>query len=175
MLSRRSSNLLAALGTALADAQARACAAHGLSASDAGTVITLGQHPGATVGALAPIIGFTQSAAVRQVERLVQAGLVRRGAGEDGREVRLSLTARGATLRARVLAARRRAVERAAAALDRRQVAALVKMMEAMLAALTEGRDSADHICRFCEEDACPTATCPVECAAIGKAADRGR
>lgn len=167
MLSDRSANLLAALGTALADAQSRACEGAGVHPSDAAALITLGHHPGVTVGALAPVIGFTRSAAVRLVDRLASARLVRRDHGEDRREVRLSLTPKGAALRARILSARRAVVDKAAAPLDPRQAAGLEKMVEVMLAALTDSRESADHICRLCDENVCPPDTCPVERTAV--------
>jgi len=36
-----------------------------------------------------------------------------------------------------------------------------------LLTGLTQSREQADHICRFCDEDACPARRCPVECKAI--------
>lgn len=175
MLSDRSANLLAALGTALADAQSRACEGTGVHPSDAAALITLGYHPEATVGALAPVIGFTRSAAVRLVDRLASKKLVRRDHGEDKREVRLSLTPKGTALRIRILNARRAVIEKAAAPLDPRQAAELETIVEAMLAALTDGRESADHICRLCDENVCPPDTCPVERTAVSTEARHGR
>lgn len=163
MLSPRSSNLLAAFGTALADAQLLACERLGVPPSDAAALVTVGYHPGVMVGALAPIIGFTQSAAVRAVDRLVARGFVSRERGVDKRQVKLSLTAAGSALREKILAARQAAVDMAAAALDARQQADLVAMIELMLAALTDGRETADRICRLCDENVCTPATCPVE------------
>ncbi len=163
MTSARFINLVAALGTALADAQARACEKIGVLQSDAAALVTVGYHPGMSVGALAPIIGFTQSAAVRSVERLVTQGLMERGRGEDRRQVELSLTTTGAALRADILSARQGAVEKAVAALDPWQQVDLLPMVERMLAALTEDRTSADHICRLCDETVCTPQTCPVE------------
>jgi MarR family transcriptional regulator, negative regulator of the multidrug operon emrRAB len=173
MLSHRSANLLAALGIALADVQSRACEGLGVHPSDAAALITLGYYPGKTVSALAPIIGFTPSAAVRLVERLESAKLVRREQGGDKRQVRLSLTAKGVALRTRLLNARRTAIEKAAAPLDPKQEAELETIMGLMLAALTDGRESADHICRLCDENVCPPETCPVERAAVNKQARR--
>ena len=163
MASDRFINLLAALGTALADAQAKACESIGVVQSDAAALITVGYHPGLSVGALAPIIGFTQSAAVRSVDRLVHHGLMARGRGEDRRQVALSLTAAGAALRAEILDARQGAVEKAITALDPWQQVDLEPMVERMLAALTQDRAGADHICRLCDETVCTPETCPVE------------
>jgi MarR family transcriptional regulator, negative regulator of the multidrug operon emrRAB len=167
MLSHRSANLVAALGTALADAQAQACESLGIHPSDAAALITLGYHPRATVSALAPIIGFTPSAAVRLVERLATNRLVRRERGRDRREVMLSLTARGVALRTRLLDARRAVIEKATGPLQPKQMEQLEAIVEVMLAALTDGREAADHICRLCDENACPPETCPVERKAV--------
>jgi MarR family transcriptional regulator, negative regulator of the multidrug operon emrRAB len=157
------SNLIAALGTALADAQTRAFDRIGVLPSDAAALITVGYHRGTSVGALAPIIGFTQSAAVRSVDRLVANGLIEREHGADKRQVTLHLTPAGAALRTRILEARREAVERAVVLLDAKQQANLLTIVELMLAGLTDSRESADHICRLCDEDVCTPETCPVE------------
>ena len=175
MLSYRFANLLAALGTALADAQSRACEAVGIHPSDAAALITIGYHPGATVSALAPIIGFTPSAAVRLADRLASAKLVRRAHGEDKREVRLSLTPKGKALRTKLLSARYAVIGKAAAPLDPKQAAELEKIVEVMLAELTDSREAADHICRLCDENACPPDTCPVERSAVASEARRER
>ncbi|WP_179119534.1 MarR family winged helix-turn-helix transcriptional regulator [Ensifer adhaerens] len=167
MTSSRFINLVAALGTALADAQGRACESTGVLQSDAAALITVGYHPGMSVGALAPIIGFTQSAAVRSVGRLVSQGLIERGRARDKRQVELTLTPAGASLREKILAARQRAVETATAALDPWQQVDLEPMVERMLAALTRDRESADHICRLCDETVCTPDTCPVERVAV--------
>ena len=79
VLPDRSANLVAALGTALADAQARACGSLGIHPSDAAAVITLGYYPGKTVSALAPIIGFTPSAVLiddQTVHDTLEAGRI---------------------------------------------------------------------------------------------------
>lgn len=167
MISPRVANLVAALGTALADAQARQCERIGVLPSDAAALVTIGYHTGISVGALAPIIGFTQSAAVRSVDRLVAHGFVARERGADKRQVKLSLTPDGTALRARILAARRKIVEKAVAPLDARQQTGLATVVERMLTALTEDRATADHLCRLCDETVCTPATCPVEAAAL--------
>ena len=171
MLSDRSANLLAALATALADGQSLACENLGIHPSDAAALVTIGYHPRTTVSALAPIIRITQPAAVRLVERLDKAGLVRRGHGDDRRQVLLSLTRKGTALRTRILNERRAAVDKATAPLDLGQRARLEEMMEAMLSALAANRETADRICRLCDENVCPPDTCPVECAVVGREA----
>lgn len=171
MTSARFINLVAALGTALADAQVSACEKLGVVPSDAAALITVGYHKGMSVGALAPIIGFTQSAAVRSVDRLVAQGLIERERGEDKRQVALSLTPAGMALRSDILDARGRAVEKAVAALDPWQQVDLEPMVEKMLAALTADRRSADHICRLCDETVCTPEICPVERVAVAREA----
>ena len=43
----------------------------------------------------------------------------------------------------------------------------LGQLVSTLLTGLTQSREQADHICRFCDEDACPARRCPVECKAI--------
>ena len=43
---------------------------------------------------------------------------------------------------------------------------ALTFPVETLPGPITGDRQQADYICRLCDEDACPEAICPVECAA---------
>src|SRR5207302_1331602 len=133
--------------------------------------ITIGYHPGASVGALATVIGFTQSAAVRSVDRLVGEGLMARERGLDKRSVRLSLTASGEVLRSTILTARENVIAAVVAPLNSSQQESLLMLTELMLTVLTDGRVTADHICRFCDENACTPAVCPVEREAVRRGA----
>ena len=49
--------------------------------------------------------------------------------------------------------------------IDRRRAEGKLVKLESLLGRITSGRQSADHICRLCDEDACPQESCPVECA----------
>lgn len=134
----------------------------GMGPSAVAALVTLGPCSGSTIGTLAAIVGVTHSVAVRLVDTLVEAGLVERRTGQDRRAVALSLTPAGAALRQRLLAARAERVARALATLPAAHQAILAEAVDTLLASLTPDRRVADHLCRYCDEDACG-AHCPVE------------
>lgn len=163
----RTANLLGALALALTDRmtqEAEMRAEHGAAAPAA--LVSVGIDPGLSVGALAQTIGLTHSATVRLVDRLGRDGLMERRDGPDGRSVGLHLTRQGAARRRAILKGRHRVLSEALAALPTSDQAALTSLIEALLGAITLDRQQADHICRLCDEDVCPEATCPVERAA---------
>jgi len=161
-------NLLGALSLALADAQmAAAREASGMSPSACAALVTLGASPGATIGALARVLGLSHSVTVRIVEGLVEAGLVERVAGADRREVALRLSPKGADLRGAILGARAASLDRALAVLPPDDQIGFGEMLATLLTGLTHGRREADHICRLCDEDACGLDICPVEQQAV--------
>lgn len=165
----RTANQLGALALALSDSQAAvAREAAGLGPSACAALVTIGQNNGMTIGELSRIVRLTHSVAVRLVESLARAGLVDRQPGaKDKRQVALRLTSKGRTRRRAILAARQEQATRAMAALPAGDRARLDAILAAMLAALTAGRPEADHICRLCDEAACPPQACPVEQRAI--------
>lgn len=168
MQNERTSNLMGAFALALSDAQTAASrGAAGLGPSACAALVTIGQNPGLTIGALSRILGLTHSVTVRLVEALAQDSLVERATGADKRQVALRLTAKGSVRRRAILKERRRSAERALAAVPDDARDRLDVILAAMLDALTDGRIKADHICRLCDEADCPEETCPVEQAAL--------
>ncbi len=164
-------NLLGALSLAVTDAQEVAAqSAAGLGTSACAALVTLGPYPGTTIGALAKVLGLTHSVAVRLVESLVDLGLVARDPGQDKRQVLLRLTPKGRRTRSLILRARASVLADALNGLETRQRIAFGDVAAALLSGLTQSREIADHICRLCDEDACPGALCPVE----NKAVDLG-
>lgn len=160
----RLANLLGAASTAIHDAHlAAAAGAEGLTPSSAAAVLTLGQHDTQTAKDLARIAGITHSAAVRLLDGLHARGLVARGPGRDGREVAVALTPTGQALYTRLRRAQTGVLMPLLAPLQTDERQALQRALEQILTALTHGRASADHICRFCDEDACNPDACPVE------------
>ena len=160
----RTANLLGALALALADrmaAEAETRAEHGSAAPAA--LVSTGVDPGLSVGALAQTIGLTHSATVRLVDRLARDGLMERREGADARSVGLHLTQSGAARRRSILEGRNQVLSEVIAALPFGDQMALVPLVETLLGAMTPDRRQADHICRLCDEDVCPEATCPVE------------
>jgi DNA-binding MarR family transcriptional regulator len=162
----RTANLLGALALALGDELRQATetgAAHGASAPAA--LVVIGTYPGRTIDALRPALGLSHSGTVRLVDRLEADGLVVRESGADARSVSLRLTAAGRSAMRALLAERRRAIEEPLAALTVQERRQLGQLSEKLLAAMTHTPAQADQYCRLCDEAACPTARCPVECA----------
>ena len=168
----RDANLLGALSLAVADrleAATRAAAAHGGSAPAALAALDTFLD-GSSIDTMRKPLGLTHSAAVRLVDRLAVAGLVRRAAGEDGRSVRVFLTPAGRHSAAQVQESRMRALAKVLAPLDAAEREQLTQAHEKMLASLTTGREDAGRICRLCDSGACghKEGRCPVT-----RAADR--
>jgi len=134
---------------------------HGANAPAALT--TLMWYPDRPIAFLAARLRITHPGAVQLVDRLERDGLVERIPGEDGRTKLLALTVRGEQVALDVLAARRDVLERAVSALDDDQVRGLADSVEVMLEALTDDLLTSEHMCRLCDELACPDARCPVE------------
>jgi MarR family transcriptional regulator, negative regulator of the multidrug operon emrRAB len=168
----RDANLLGALSLAVAgrlDAATRAAAAHGGSAPAALAALDTFLE-GSSIDTMRRPLGLTHSAAVRLVDRLAVAGLVRRGAGEDGRSVAVFLTPAGRRAAAQVQDGRMTALSEVLAPLAPSERRRLTRLHEKLLAGLTSGRADARHICRLCDAEACghQEGRCPVT-----RAADR--
>jgi MarR family transcriptional regulator, negative regulator of the multidrug operon emrRAB len=120
---------------------------------------------GATVDALARVVGLTHSGAVRLADRLEGEGLLQRRPGADGRSVALHLTPAGGAEAAGLRAAREATLsELLAPVADRR---AFVAGLEAVLAAVTTAGAAPGRTCRICDAHACGHPDrCPVTRAA---------
>jgi DNA-binding MarR family transcriptional regulator len=126
---------------------------------------------GRPVDVLADGLRLSHSRVVRVVDRLEHDGLAqRRPNPDDGRAVRVDLTAAGRRAADRVLAARARALEDALGGLSGEERALLGELAASVLGEVTTGRRSARGICRLCDPVACghETGLCPVT-----RAADR--
>lgn len=143
------------------DLGARRATRHG--ANGPAALITLLWYPDRPISFLAGRLRITHPGAVQLVDRLERDGLVERIPGEDGRTKLLALTGEGEGAALAVLAARRDVLERAVGALDDQQVRALADAAGAMLEAITDDLLTSEHMCRLCDELACPDARCPVE------------
>jgi MarR family transcriptional regulator, negative regulator of the multidrug operon emrRAB len=153
-------NRLAALSLALAD---RITASpDDLSPTALAILNTLAAYPGASQAEMARIAGKSASLIVRAIDALQVQGLVDRRPGPDRRTAALVLTPAGRTRHESLAGARNRHVHDALAAVEPAHLASLGTAVDAMLTALTQGRQSADHLCRLCDETACGP-DCPVE------------
>jgi MarR family transcriptional regulator, negative regulator of the multidrug operon emrRAB len=164
----REANLVGALALAIADRLAEA-AEPGLGGSAAQALATLhGEAAGASIDALARIVGLTHSGTVRLVDRLAGAGLVERRTGADARSTSLYLTPAGRRVARRTLARREAAIQSVLAGLSRADRSALARVSETVLADLATdlvtAADADRRICRLCDTEACGRrrGTCPV-------------
>ena len=126
---------------------------------------------GRPVEVLADGLRLSHSRAVRVVDRLEEDGLARRLPDpDDGRAVRVELTAFGRRVADRVQAARTAALAEALSGLSRAERTALGELAASVLGEVTGGRRDARGICRLCDPVACGhwTGHCPVT-----RAADR--
>jgi MarR family transcriptional regulator, negative regulator of the multidrug operon emrRAB len=166
----RGANLLGAVSLTVAD-RVRAAAERGAGqgGSAPAALISLATYlDGSPIDAVRSPLGLSHSATVRLVDRLVDAGLVRRREGSDRRSVAVELTPEGHDAAADATRARGEALEQALSALDGDERAELARLHAKVLATLTEGRASAGRICRLCDAVACghEEGRCPVTRAA---------
>jgi DNA-binding MarR family transcriptional regulator len=137
-------------------------AGHGGGA--AGALVHLRAWPGESVEGLRRVLGISQPATVRTVNRLVADGLLERRPGPDRRTVALVPTAAGRAAAERVLEARAAALAGFLEPLDDRERAQLLPLLERLAAALADDRDGAVRACRLCDRGACCLiAPCPLQ------------
>jgi DNA-binding MarR family transcriptional regulator len=165
-------NRLAAFATLLHDAVH--ADTEELSASAVAALQTLRQNGPTAILDIARTVGLTHSATVRLIDRLEKDWLVRR-LSRKGREVRVEVTARGRRRAGQFQDKRIAAAETLMAVLDADELEVLGRALDKMLEVPVDGSESADHICRACEKDACRGEDCPVEAAAERLEAARAR
>lgn len=114
------------------------------------TLVVLHGHESLRLGALAERLGVNASTALRTVDRLIAAGMVRRRENEnDRREVAIDLTPAGRTVVAEVTDRRRAAIEGIVAAMPVTRRRGLVKSLTAFADAADEPSSSDDPASRL--------------------------
>lgn len=114
---------------------------------------------------LARVVGLTQPACTRALDKLVERGLVERTV-LSGKEVRLTLSARGRA-QARALQQRRHAACGALLqALSADEQAQFARLATKLLQAPVTDRAYARTVCRFCDHAVCDGPACPIGCRA---------
>jgi DNA-binding MarR family transcriptional regulator len=172
----RLSNLLAVTATGLSDAVTQAMnAAAGLDGTAPVALVSLLDFaPGWSIHQLSQVWGLTHSGAVRLVDRLADAGYVRRRAGLDARARSITLTRSGRAAALRVRSARATVTRQAYAGLTTDQREQLTALCEQLVRELTsqrrEQRASGNPptdgaLCRSCDFAACerPRGRCPAQ------------
>jgi DNA-binding MarR family transcriptional regulator len=169
----REANVLGALALVVTDQTADAVAsAVGQSASAAAALSALHQFlDRPTIDRLRRVLGLTPSGAVRLVDRLVEAGLVARGPGADGRSRAIHLTPRGRRVAARISAVRAEVLAGALAGFSRRERATLRSLLDRIMANVVRDKEGGAWICRMCDLTACgrEAGHCPAANAAAVK------
>jgi MarR family transcriptional repressor of emrRAB len=164
----RTANLLGALAGEIAGRLERHGRLHPNETSSAAAALNvIGFYEGCSNGALSRALGLSHTATVRLVDKLELADLVLSETGADKRSVSLRLSDLG---RERARAAVRERCLRLGDFIDvltpqqRRQ---LDDIAEILLRSMVEAAQDADHICRLCDDSACPPGRCPVHQRAI--------
>lgn len=170
MSDARAANLVGALTLALADELSTVTeAGAGHKAASPAAIVSVGSNPGISIETLRRILGLSHSGTVRLLDQLEAEGVVERKPGKDARSVALVLTAAGRRTYREILDARREAMSAALSPLSATERSQFIKLTEKVLFGMTRNLDHSDQICRLCEETVCPSATCPVNCAVVGR------
>lgn len=166
----RVANLLGALAVALQERiLVAATSATARPASDTTALVGLTSFlEGESQDAVASVLGLTQSGAVRLVDRLADAGLVRRQAGPDARTHAVVPTEAGRRAGLAAREGRLAAIDEVLEVLDAADVDRLLPLLEKLLGGLTTSREDARHTCRLCTLEICghEDGRCPVTRAA---------
>ena len=164
--SKRTENLLAACGLALAERVREASEeAAGLGVGAPAALVSIsGFLDGQNVSALARVLGLSHPGAVRLVDRLERDGLIeRRRVSSDARELSLVATRAGRAAARRILARRGAAMAEVLAALSAEETEQLNGLLERLLGTMPADRHAGRRICRLCDTGACGHPdTCPV-------------
>jgi DNA-binding MarR family transcriptional regulator len=154
-------NVVTAWAVGLHDQLAAAAGEFGVGVRDIAALTLLASHPDVPIDWLRARIGLSQPGTVRLVDRLSDAGLVRRAARE-GRSVHLAVTPAGRELLDRWTRQRDRAVRRLTAGLTGDQQRQLTELLAVALSTPDRPRAEADQTCRTCDWPACGD-DCPVD------------
>lgn len=158
MTKKTTANKLGALATALSDAMADGFG--DLSPSAASALLTLRQSEPLGTTELAQVVGLSQPACTRMVDRLVADALVERQPAQ-GRTVPIVLTDQGRRL-GELIQARRLAVLRAVSdGLDKKERKDFDRLLEKLLAAVPLAGATPRRACRLCDYRLCDGKGCP--------------
>ncbi len=164
-MSGRVEQLLGVAALAAVDRLRAAVAGNpGFSDAESSALVHVQAWPGGSVGDLAGVVGRSQPATVRLVDRLVEQGLVRREAGGDRRTLALVLTDAGSRAADAVLAARAAVLAPMLADLSPSERTTLEGVLGRLVAGLADSRSGAVRLCRLCDREVCASRPgCPLE------------
>lgn len=172
----RQANLLGALALVITDQTSQAVAAAAGQSVSAAAALSALHHflDRPTIDQLRKVLGLTPSGAVRLVDRLAGAGLVTRGAGDDGRSRSVLLTEAGKRAAQQITAARAALLRGVLDELPPAERETLHTLMSRIMASVVRSKEGGAWICRLCDLDACGRASgrCPAANAAAAKHAN---
>jgi len=114
---------------------------------------------------LARVVGLTQPACTRALDKLVERGLVERTM-LSGKDVRLALTPRGRAEARQLQRRRQQACAALLQALSADEQAQFARLADKLLQAPVTDRAYARTVCRFCDHAVCDGPACPIGCRA---------
>lgn len=132
----------------------------GLGGAAPGALVHIQAWPGGSINDLSRVVGLSQPATVRLVDRLVERGLVSRAGGEDGRTRALACTSQGAALVQRMLGERSQHLGGMLAGLSDGEREQLEGLLDRLVGGLVEDRQAALSLCRMCDRSACQGEAC---------------
>lgn len=163
MTKLRTANMLGALAGAVVDRMQQRLKRHPNQTDSAASALhVIALFEGCSNVMLAQALKLSHSATVRLVDKLEAEGLVQSRPGTDRRSVALALTTAGKERTREVLQDRCVALEDIIDALSLEQQRQLDAIAETLLRSFTSTPLEGAHICRLCDEAACPSAQCPV-------------
>lgn len=166
----RTANLLAALAgdvTGLLDARLKAHPSQ--TSSSAAALNVLGFWEGCSNAELSRVLGLSHTATVRLIDKLEAEGLVVAGPGVDRRSVALNLTPAGEARSRELLKGRCAAVAEVVDVLSEDEQAQLARLLDKILTSRAGDDFRTAHICRLCDETACPPDECPMHRASAAR------
>jgi DNA-binding MarR family transcriptional regulator len=135
----------------------------GRSLTDASALVLVWNNGPIPIHLFSATIGMSHPAAVQQIDRLCADGLLERSVGEDRRRRLVALTAKGRQRVGAFLKARAAVAHRVLANVGGVDHAVLERVVAQILSASAIDRPTVDHLCRCCDERACPPHICPAE------------
>lgn len=155
-MSERLEQLLGVVALAATDRFRLAIEAElGAGGSAPAALVHLRFWPGCSVNDLGDVVGLSQPATVRLVDRLVARGLLRRDPGPDGRTRSLSPTEEGLRVADTLLAERTASLRPLLQDLDPDERVHLESLLGRITAELAHDRPGARTTCRLCDRGAC--------------------
>jgi DNA-binding MarR family transcriptional regulator len=163
----RAANILGALALVVSDRMTAAIEGASAHAVTGATALSALHHflpPEPSIDLLRQVLGLTHSGTVRLVDRLEDAGHVRRVPGPDGRTTTVRLTPAGRRAARRVSGARSDGLGDALDALSPAEQDQLADLAGRILDGLKRGAGATRWGCRLCDTGACGRAEgrCPV-------------